>query len=99
MIIRSHGKVNEEELNSNSRMRLASESPMLKRNNSEIKKSFRADVASYLTPNKSSAKSQHSVFAVENIYKMIENCVKMECVGCRKLIPTHLFYDHLGQCG
>lgn len=26
---------------------------------------------------------------------MIESCVKMECVGCRKLIPTHLFYDHL----
>ena len=21
----------------------------------------------------------------------------MECLGCRKLIPTHLFYDHLVQ--
>lgn len=84
-------------------MRVASESPMVGRG-SDIKKSFR-DVASYLTPNKSSSKSMnhtsHSVFAVENIYKMIENCVKMECVGCRKLIPTHLFYDHLSQnqCG
>lgn len=28
---------------------------------------------------------------------MIENCIKMECVGCRKLIPTHLFYEHLTQ--
>jgi hypothetical protein len=43
----------------------------------------------------------HSVFAVENIYKMFENCVKVECAGCRKLIPTHLFYDHMNsnQCG
>jgi hypothetical protein len=30
--------------------------------------------------------------------KMLENCVKMECIGCRKLIPTHLFYDHLNPC-
>ncbi len=66
-----------------------------------VRRSFK-DVASYLTPNKSSSKSvnltsqaAHSVFAIENIYKMIENCVKMECSGCRKLIPTHLFYDHL----
>lgn len=71
--------------------------------NSEIKRSLK-DVASYLTPNKSSSKSMnqtsqqaHSVFAIENIYKMIENCVKMECAGCRKLIPTHLFYDHLNS--
>ena len=35
------------------------------------------------------------MFAIENIYKMIENCVKMECTQCRKLIPTHLFYDHI----
>jgi DNA-binding transcriptional regulator GbsR (MarR family) len=87
-------------------LRIASESPMVGRS-SEIRRSFK-DVASYLTPNKSSSKSMnhtsqqaHSVFAVENIYKMIENCVKMECAGCRKLIPTHLFYDHLitNQCG
>jgi len=47
------------------------------------------------------SQAAHSVFAIENIYKMIENCVKMECSGCRKLIPTHLFYDHLhsNQCG
>ena len=31
----------------------------------------------------------------EKYAKMIENCVKMECAGCRKLIPTQLFYDHL----
>lgn len=29
------------------------------------------------------------------LYKMIEHCLKMECAGCRKLIPTHLFFDHL----
>jgi len=37
------------------------------------------------------------------VYRMLENCVKMECIGCRKLIPTHLFFEHLGpntfKCG
>jgi len=26
---------------------------------------------------------------------MIDACVKMECLGCHKLIPTVQFYEHL----
>jgi hypothetical protein len=44
----------------------------------------------YLTPNKRSHPNN-----IDQLSKMIENCVKMECSGCRKLIPTHLFYDHI----
>lgn len=58
----------------------------------------------YLTPNKSNRSMMMNTNNIPNstqimidakLYKMIEYCVKMECAGCRKLIPTHLFYDHL----
>lgn len=85
------------------RLNVVSESPLIGRGarGSDVKRSYR-EAASYLTPNKSSARSinhtsNKAVFAIENIYKMIENCVKMECAGCRKLIPTQLFYDHLNS--
>lgn len=61
MIIRSNTKVHEGntvdggETQSRKLMRIASESPMVGGRGSDIKKSFR-DVASYLTPNKSSSK-------------------------------------------
>jgi hypothetical protein len=47
----------------------------------------------YLTPNKSTTTNNN----FDKLAKMIDNCVKMECAGCRKLIPTHLFFDHLIQ--
>lgn len=46
----------------------------------------------YMTPNKSS--TPHNL---EKLSKMIDNCVKMECAGCRKLIPTQVFFEHLIQ--
>lgn len=27
--------------------------------------------------------------------KMIDACVKMECLGCHQLVPTIMFYEHL----
>jgi len=75
---------------------------MLKMSGSPMQNEMRKS-ANYLTP----GKSQRSMFATNinssqiiadtKLYKMIENCVKMECAGCRKLIPTHLFFDHLMQ--
>jgi hypothetical protein len=68
----------------------------------DMRKSFK-DVASYMTPNKTNRSinnlnTQQAISIIENkVYKMIENCVKMECAGCRKLIPTHLFYEHINQ--
>ena len=50
------------------------------------KSNVRQSKESYVTPNKTKN---------ESYVKMIENCVKMECAGCRKLIPTHLFFEHL----
>jgi hypothetical protein len=44
----------------------------------------------YLTPTK-----QQATPTEDKLSRMIDNCVKMECGGCRKLIPTHLFYEHL----
>lgn len=64
---------------------------------SDLRRSLK-DVT-YMTPNKSNRsiiiKQNNSQMIQGKLYKMIENCVKMECNGCRKLIPTHLFYDHL----
>lgn len=45
-----------------------------------------------MTPNKNSTPNNN-----EKFQRMIDNCVKMECSNCRKLVPTHLFYDHLVQ--
>jgi hypothetical protein len=51
----------------------------------------------YMTPNKSNRSMMNTnnipnstqVMIDIKLYKMIENCIKMECAGCRKLIPTH----------
>jgi hypothetical protein len=54
---------------------------------SDIRRSLK-DVA-YLTPNKTSRSNLIQSQGLEiRLQKMIDNCVKMECVGCRKLIPT-----------
>jgi hypothetical protein len=66
---------------------------------SDLRKSLK-DVA-YMTPGKSNRSMingnnpNSTQFIDSKLYRMIECCVKMECAGCRKLIPTHLFYDHL----
>lgn len=71
--------------------------------NSDLRKSMKD--GGYMTPNKTNRSMINPLTQIPNhnqsidskLYKMIENCVKMECAGCRKLIPTHLFYDHLTQ--
>ena len=68
-----------------------SPSPLRNRNNNNNGLDPRKSIGNvYLTPNKSSHPNNY-----DKISKMVDNCVKMECAGCRKLIPTHLFYDHL----
>eukprot|EP00347_Sterkiella_histriomuscorum_P020750 403336615 len=65
---------------------------------SDIRRSLK-DVT-YLTPNKSNRShliNNHSQVMETKFQKMIDSCVKMECIGCRKLIPTQLFYDHITQ--
>lgn len=64
--------------------------------NSDLRRSMKE--GAYLTPDKSSRSVviQNMSQVIESkLQKMIDNCVKMECIGCRKLIPTHLFYEHI----
>ena len=78
---------------------------MLKLSSSPLASDLRRSLkdVTYMTPNKSTRSMINNVNALQTqlleskLLKMIENCIKMECAGCRKLIPTHLFYEHLIQ--
>ena len=47
---------------------------------------------SFLTPGKNLSVNPG---LLEKLSRMVDNCIKMECGGCRKLIPTNFFYEHL----